>query len=234
MSQAIDHVESESPERFDEFVYKPVSPLAPVSFVLGLCSASVFVHLFGLSFAVFGIILGSVCLMRILASRGELGGRLLALLGLASSVLCLVAGSAYHAYAFATELPEGYQRVSFYRDISKKEFVVENGVRGIHPDVKQLDGKKILIKGYMYQTRQTEGLDRFTLVKDNKACCFGANPALWDMIRVSLKDGETVNYKGGLVAVGGVFHTLDPRQGGQPMPVYELEVTHFGPAKTSF
>ena len=53
---------------------------------------------------------------------------------------------------------------------------------------KELDGKKVFIKGYMYPSSQMTGIREFVLCRDNGTCCFGGQPRLTDMIRVKLKD----------------------------------------------
>ena len=53
--------------------------------------------------------------------------------------------------------------------------------------MKALDGQRIFIKGYMYPTKELEGLNSFLLVKDTGQCCFGGNPAITDMIMVTME-----------------------------------------------
>ncbi len=222
------------PREENEFDYRPVAVLAPVSLFLGLASSLILFGLIGAAVCILGIVTGSICLWQIRRSCGELGGRTLGRIGLGLSVLFLVSGSALHAYTFATEVPEGYQRVSFNNDIAKKGFVVQNGVAGLHPDVQQLEEKKVFLKGYMYPTGEEEGITAFILCKDNLECCFGGQPKLTDMILVELQDGQTIDYTQSLVAVAGVFRT-NPASGvaGQN-PVYQIDGVQAGRAKTSF
>lgn len=217
-----------------EFSYRPVPVMAPATLVLGILSVIALAALAGLGVCVFGMVLGFVCLRKIRRSRGELGGRLLATMGFWLSVVFLVWGSVLHAHTYRTELPEGYRRINFTQDISKKGFVDKDGKTQIHPDVKSLENQKIFVKGYMYPTGQMKGITAFWLVKDNQACCFGGQPALNDVIQVRMRKGKTVEDKRGLVAVGGMLQIADTFHRGQTAPVYELEGTHFGVARTSF
>ncbi len=222
------------PTTATEYDYRPLTPLAPVTLVLGLCSLLATVAISALAISLAGVLVGLWCLVRIRRSDGELGGKRLALVGWLLSLMTLFGGSALHAYIIATEVPEGYRRVNFTQEIAAKKPVVEDGVARVHPDVRKLDGERIFVKGYMYPTKQLEGLDAFILVKDNQQCCFGGQPALTDMILVRMRDGLTVDYLQGLVAVGGVFQTHDLSRGGALQPVYELEGEYFGPARTQF
>lgn len=223
-------------DRFEEFQYKPVPVLAPVTFALGVLASIGLLGVVGLPIGLLGIILGVICLWKIRRSQGELGGKLVTWTGLLLSMLFLVSGTSLHAYTFATEVPEGHRRVNFYRDISKKGFAVVNGKSDFHPDVKELDKQPIFVKGYMYPTQQTHNLSSFTLVKDSGECCFGGQPAVTDMIVVQMQDGKTVNYKEGLVSVAGVFH-CKPTKGLKEInqnPVYLLDGTMMESSRTQF
>lgn len=214
--------------------YRPVPPSAPVSLFLGVCSALSLVSVLAFVFCLLGVGVGLAALLKIRGSRGEYGGKLLASAGTLLSAFFLVGGIGWHSYLFATEVPEGYQRVTFRTDISAKGFVQENGTVGPHPDVAALDGKKVFLKGYMYPEEKQEGIRSFILVKDSGQCCYGGNPDLRDMIQVEILDPHGVELDTGLVSVAGTFHLKDFSKGGQLMPVYELETTHFSLAKTSF
>lgn len=222
------------PREGNEFDYRPVAVLAPVSLFLGLASSLILFGLIGAVICILGIVVGSICLWQIRRSFGELGGRTLGRIGLSLSVLFLVSGSALHAYSFATEVPEGYERLSFNNDIAKKGFVVQNGATGLHPDVQQLAEKKVFVKGYMYPTGEEEGLTAFILCKDNQQCCFGGQPKLTDMILVEMQDGATVDYTQSLVSVAGVFRTNTGGGAAGQNPVYQIDGVQAGRAKTSF
>ena len=105
---------------FEDFGYKPIPPLAPVSALLGVCALSGLLSPLGLAFAVFGCVLGFLALRQIQRAEGDLGGGKIAILGVALSAVLLVSSTALHIYWYQTELPEGFQRVSFGSDISKK------------------------------------------------------------------------------------------------------------------
>ena len=219
---------------FDEFGYKPIPPLAPVSALLGLCALSGLLSPLGLVFAVFGLVLGFIGLRQIQRAEGDLGGRKLAILGVGMSALLLVSSTALHIYWYQTEVPEGYQRISFSTDISKKGFVVEDGEGKVHPDIAALDGKRLFLKGFMYPEGRPDGIATFILCRDNGQCCFGGQPKLTDMIKVRMSEGDSAWYSQHMVSVAGVFRLRDLRKTGNLEPAFELDATHFCPAKTSY
>jgi hypothetical protein len=133
-------------------------------------------------------------------------------------------------------VPAGFARVNFLDDISKKGFVEsKTSNEFFHPDVKKLDGQKVFLKGYMYPTKQINGLTTFLLVKDMGQCCFGGNPKPCDMVLINMDQRKAVNYMTGLVSVAGVFHC-------QPMafsqanlnPVYTMDGTLVENSRTMF
>ncbi len=218
---------------FDEFAYKPISPLAPVSLLLGICALSGLLSVLGLIFGLFGFALGWVCLQQIKRADGGLGGLKLARSGVFLSAILFVSGLGLHIYWYQTELPEGYQRVNFSQDISRKGFVIEDNRPRMHPDVQALDGQKLFVKGYMYPIGQEQGLTDFILCRDNGQCCFGGQPKLTDMIKVKMETG-TATYSTGMVSVAGVFRLRDLSRAGNMEPAYELDAKHFGLAKTTY
>ena len=240
MSQTLDQMEPSAMRSasiepgFEDFGYKPIPPLAPVSALLGVVALSGLLSPLGLVFAVFGVVLGFVALRQIQRAEGGLGGGKIATIGLATSAILLVSGTALHIYWYKTEVPEGYQRVSFGADISKKGFVVEDGEGKAHPDIAALDGKSLFLKGYMYPEGQPDGITSFILCRDNGQCCFGGQPKLTDMIKVKMPKGLTARYDPNMVSVAGTFRLRDLRKAGNLEPAFELDATHFSPAKTSY
>lgn len=217
------------------FEYRPVPVLAVVGMVLGLLSVVAFFGIFvGAIVAFLGMLLSTISLVMVAKSDGALGGRRLALVGLACSVLFLGGGMAYQRHLYLNEVPEGFERVSFAQEISKKDFQVIGGQKTVHPDVEKLVGKPIFLKGFMYPTGQQAGLGSFLLVKDSKACCFGGNPALTDMIGVVMQDEKTVDYFSGRVSVCGELTINTNFQGGENEPIYLMTGRIVSKSKTAF
>jgi hypothetical protein len=72
-------------------------------------------------------------------------------------------------------------------------------------NVKELFDQRIRIRGYMYPTFKRKGIERFVLVRDNQECCFGPGAALYDCLRVTLQEGESIEYSHTPIAVEGQF-----------------------------
>lgn len=224
-------------DRWDdtEFRYKQIPVLSPVSLVLGLASLIVFVTAFGIIIGSIGTIIGLICFLSTVRNRSEIGGFGMTVAGLSLSAFCALYGSSKLMYDYQTEVPPGFERISFANDIAEKGFEYEKG-KGtwtIHPDVEKLNDQKIFLKGYMYPTRQKDGITEFILAKDNGECCFGGEPKVTDMIMVKLKKPLAVDYTDRRVSVAGVFRTERNSSEGLSQ-VYELKVEHFAVSKTAF
>jgi hypothetical protein len=211
----------------EEFAYRPVTPLAPISLFLAFCGLSGFVGIPCLAVGVVGMLVGAIALWLIRRANGDLGGRGVAWLGMILSAFMVLAGSSYHAYAYVTELPPGFERVSFL-ELSKHPLEFPEGKPKLAPEVAALDGKPIFIKGYMYPTGRQDGITEFVLVKDTGQCCFGGQPKLTDMIVVKLEEGKTVRHREQvLVGIAGTFRANTVTQSGVLTAIYQIEATEF-------
>ncbi|VAX41182.1 hypothetical protein MNBD_PLANCTO02-2856 [hydrothermal vent metagenome] len=240
MSQVVlpeteEKIESQFTYVGEEFSYRPFSALAIVSFFLGICSMVALLTVYGVPIALLGAIMGAAAFIKVWRSEGEIRGKWLALIGMSLSFLLFVSAIALHSYNYNTEVPDGFQRVSFSHDIARKQFVSKNSVVSPHPDVLKLDGQKVFLKGYMYPTGQKEGIRSFVLVKDTGQCCFGGAPKQWDMIRVVMKGDSTIKYSPGMVSVAGTFHVQGNGQDNTGLTaVYQIDGDYFEKSRFSF
>lgn len=219
----------------NDFDYRPVPPMAVISLITSVVGISSLLTEFALPITMAGCILCLLSLRTFGRNPEEFSGRLLPVIGSILSFSSLLVGSVLHAYTYATELPQGYHRLNFTTDISKKGFVTVDGHTDFHEDVKILDGQLVFIKGYMYPEGRIDDIRRFVLVRDSDTCCFGGQPALNDMIQVVMTDkSPSATYSQSMVAIGGVFKLKDLHRAGSLTPAYEIEATHFGIAKKRY
>lgn len=170
--------------------YRALSRSAVASLILGLFSLLAFIAPPLLIFAFFGLLLGINAVLGIRRYPEELSGRSLAWAGSLVSAVALFGGGGLHTYVYATEVPEGYQRVSF----AELQPLKEQPQEPVPPTALALDGKKVFVKGYVYPDGQQYNIKRFVLVPDMGTCCFGGQPKLTDMIEVTLKDPHRTEY----------------------------------------
>lgn len=174
----------------------------------------------------------SICLWSLGRIRREpelFVGRPLALVGMLVAAVCLVVGVGYGSYVYATEVPEGYTRISFGG--MKPDEIQERGGVLVPPDIAALDGKKIFIRGYIRPDSITvsKGIDRFLLVRDNNQCCFGDISTIkyHDQIDVDMEGSRRVDYREGIIRMGGVLRVEPENLGKGPgVPVFSLKADY--------
>ena len=212
-SQVIDEVEMPPQESFarefsspdNEFHYRPVSSLAVCTLVLGLLSlVGIFLWIM-LPVALLTMVLGGIAILSIRRWQGEYTGTGVAIAGIFCGAVTLAAGTGVQVHAFQNEVPAGFARISFIKDISAKPFVSDRHGAKVNPDVEALAGKKVFFKGFVYPTDQHVGLTSFLLLKDSKECCFGGQPAMTDKVGCRMQGKKTTNYYAGRVSVAGTF-----------------------------
>ena len=190
-------------EYSDEYEpYRTLSRSAILSLVFGLISMLALVFPAMLVVPLVGAVLVLSALVSIRRYPNELTGIKLAISGLVLCSLLFVGGIARHSYIYATEVPDGYQRISFY------ELQPEKGQTRMPVPLRaiELNGKQIFIKGYVHPGVKGKGpVKVFVLVPDMGTCCFGGQPKLTDMILVTMKDPLRIRYAQRKRKLGGIL-----------------------------
>ncbi|MCA8991987.1 MAG: DUF3299 domain-containing protein [Planctomycetaceae bacterium] len=207
-----------------EFSYRPVPIFAVCGFVLALMSTLAVVVWIAIPIAIVALVVSAISAVVISRSRDIYSGLWMAVVGMILPVVCSTIGVAYQVNLYRNEVPDGYQRVSFYKDISEKGFVQDQTSPRLQPppEVDALDGKKVFLKGYIFPTQQASGLTKFLLLKDNGQCCFGGKPAVQDRITVDLV-GFNVDHTYNKVSVSGTFRVNQNFAGDDSDAVYHID-----------
>jgi len=176
-----------------------------------------------------GIVISAWSLAKIRNEPDRFTGAPIALLGLVLSLGFLVGGLGYGGYVYATEVPEGYARVSF--NGMKPDELQERSRVLVPPEIAALDGKKVFIKGYIRpdSISVTKGVKEFLLVRDNNQCCFGDLSKInyYDQMSVNMVGARTVDYSQGLFRMGGILK-IEPQNlmPGSTRPVFSLSADY--------
>ena len=203
--------------------YRTMSRMAMMSLIFGLLSVLGFLAPVLSVFGFFGLICCLLAVRNLRRYPDELSGRPVALAGGALSMLLMSGAIGYHSYVYATEVPDGYERISFRVLQPKADADPSSPV----PDTaKDLDGKQVFVSGYIHPDAGMSPVQSFVLVPDMGTCCFGGQPKLTDMIEVTLPDEKRVRYstrKRKLTGTLKVDSRLKPLDGLQGV-YYQLEV----------
>jgi hypothetical protein len=209
----------------EEYGYRSVSRAAVLSLVFALLG------LLSWYFPLLTILSGVGLFFALIAFRsfrrfpGELSGKPVAVLGAVCALIMLVVSPVRHTYIYYTELPDGYERISFSAlksPIGAPDFPPESAL--------ELNGKKVFLKGYIHPTSLASNAARtFILVPDWATCCFGQQPPLTHMIEVRLSGDKFANRSFRRHSLAGTLQVrpyIKPIDGLQGV-FYELDADHF-------
>lgn len=98
----------------------------------------------------------------------------------------------------------------------------------LNDQVKELDGKKVKLRGYILPSTlfKETNIEQFVLVRDNQECCFGPGAALFDCVIVEMVPGRTTDFVTRPVTVEGKFK-IDTESYKYPGGVGPKGASHF-------
>jgi hypothetical protein len=187
--------------------YRAISSSAVSCLALGVLSVLALLDWWMLVLPALAIVFGILALRQIRVRGDELTGAPLAKIGLALALLFGISGAGRLSYIYATEVPEGYERLSY----AQLQPETPNSPT-IPASARDLEGKKVFVKGYALQGTQMTGIRTFLLVPDAGDCCFGGNPKITERIQVTLTDPKGLEYSNRLQKFAGVFRVREMPQ----------------------
>ena len=114
--------------------------------------------------------------------------------------MLLIGGTSWHTYVYMTEVPDGYDRISFRMLKPNKKTSLPYS-----ETAEELDGSKVFLKGFVRPGTHRTNLRDFILVGDFGSCCFGGNPEITDVVAISIQGDERVNYSLRVRKIAGTF-----------------------------
>lgn len=206
-------------------VYRSVSKAAVICFVFALLGGLTWFHPVFAIFSAIGIFCGVMAAIAFRRYPEELTGRLMNRIGLLLGVVGLVGGIGYHSWVYATEVPEGYTRISFSELKPDRRDPLP-----FSPEALKFDQQKVFIKGYTRPGEKKTGLKNFILVGDFGSCCFGGNPKITDVVAVRITNDQTVDYSYRRLRIGGEFklhpNTAVVNEKDIPTVLYEIQADY--------
>lgn len=115
---------------------------------------------------------------------------------------------------------EGVDKLLTFEEISS--WVYRDGLEDMPPEVKALDGKTVMMIGFMLPINKIEDIDEFLLVQSLWACCYGQPPDLNGIVRVVMTDDNTVDYQIDPVRMVGKFKIEAYEEDGFVVDIFQL------------
>lgn len=227
---------SNSEPHDESLEYRALYAGSLLAVLLGLMSASLLLSTESLSsclamtpIPLIGIFIGLRSWLKIRRERDRYTGMPLAIAGLVLSLTFLAVGVGQAGYIYATEVPEGYERISFLG--MKPSGADERASRPFPEEVIALAGEQVFIKGYIRpdSTNSRTGIDQFLLVRDDNQCCFGdlQKVKYFDQMAVKILPPKKIDYSPKLFRLGGTLIVIPQNLGrGPEYPVYALEADY--------
>ena len=219
---SVDVADDRQPATIEEFGnYRVLSRTALISGLLVLPAAIFALYSLGSGFGtealpgvlplpLVGAVLAVVARSSIRRYPKEYAGGPLATFALVAHVALLAVSIPYHAYVQATEVPEGYQAVSFtdlQPDPEKGEYLIPKLAL-------DLMDKPVFIKGYVHPAVASSGkVENFILVRDFGTCCFGGQPPATHMMEVKIVgNAPRISYSTRMIRLAGKFTVMPPQK----------------------
>lgn len=148
--------------------------------------------------------------------------------------------------AAASQPPEevnGYLKLGFDRlsgfafnpaayDSAKPDVPPPSAADQIPDRVKQLDGKKALVTGFMLPVKTDKGLvTEFLLMKDPMMCCYGVVPQINEWIVVRMANNGVQALQDVPISFYGKLHVKELYDNGYLSGIYLLEGEKMAPTK---
>lgn len=116
----------------------------------------------------------------------------------------------------------GVDQVLPFDDLEDWKYV--EGLQGAPDDVRALDGKQVLMLGFMLPLDEVEDMQEFLLVSSLWSCCYGTPPDIHGIVRCRMSEGRRVDYQFEPVKVVGRFSVQETREDGYCVDIYQLDV----------
>ncbi len=98
----------------------------------------------------------------------------------------------------------------------------EDGFKGMPKDIKKLDGKRVIMAGFMLPIYEVENIKTFYLVKSLWSCCYGIPPDVNGLVRVEVKKKGGVNYQYDPIFIVGTFKVKEIKDEDYTVCLYEI------------
>lgn len=210
----------------NEFAYRSISKAAVASIIFAVLGAlTSFLAPHFVLLPMIGMVFGLIAMLSFRRFPEELTGQLVAKIGTILSLVCFLGAAPYHTYIYNTEVPEGYQRISYgdLRPNSRTRLPFSEKAL-------EFDGKKVFLKGYVRPSAKRRKLKNFILVGDFGDCCFGGNPKMTEVVAIKILGDETIDHGYSLRKIGGTFRLNKSRKRTSdnevPLVYYEIEADH--------
>ncbi|GAB4140038.1 MAG: hypothetical protein Fur0037_06450 [Planctomycetota bacterium] len=117
---------------------------------------------------------------------------------------------------------KGLDKIVTFDELSSWPY--EDGLKGMPESVKALDGKKVLMTGFMLPIDEVQNIKEFLLVQSLWSCCYGQPPDINGIVRVVMPKGKTADYFFDPLKVTGRLKIEAAMLDGYVVDIYQLHL----------
>jgi len=117
---------------------------------------------------------------------------------------------------------QGLDKIVTFDELSNWPY--EDGLKGMPKRVKDLQGKKVLMTGFMLPIDEVQNIKEFLLVQSLWSCCYGQPPDINGLVRVVMPKGKTSDYFFDPLKIVGTFKVEATVLEGYCVDIYQLQV----------
>ncbi|MCR9247353.1 MAG: DUF3299 domain-containing protein [bacterium] len=121
----------------------------------------------------------------------------------------------------------GIDQVLPFQKISNWKY--QDKLKGMPQRVRDLDGKRVLMLGFMLPIEEVENMREFLLVESLWACCYGQPPDINGLVRCVMPKGKAIDYNFEPMKVVGRFEIEAFELDGYCVDIYQLHVDYAEP-----
>lgn len=100
----------------------------------------------------------------------------------------------------------------------------EDGLKGMPKRIKDLNGKKVLMTGFMLPIDEVQNIKEFLLVQSLWSCCYGQPPDIHGIVRVVMPKEKRTDYFFDPLKVIGTFKVEATMLDGYCVDIFQLHV----------
>ena len=118
---------------------------------------------------------------------------------------------------------EGVDKILTFEEIESWPY--EDGLLGMPPKVKALDGTEVLMTGFMLPIDEVENIKEFLLVQSLWSCCYGQPPDINGIVRVVMQGDARLDYQFDPIKVIGTFRVEATYEDGYCVDIFQLDAS---------
>jgi hypothetical protein len=104
------------------------------------------------------------------------------------------------------------------------EFDQNDGtIASVPPKFRELDGKKVVLEGFMYSRLSAVGTGNFEFVYNVQKCCFNGPPLVQERVFVKVPEGKNLDWYSDMCRLIGTLHVQVVKEHGIVIQVYTLD-----------